>query len=132
MSKRFVPPAWPGVKRRPHGHIVTFGIRGSEPRTSYGYIQRGEALGKDVHAVKAFVEKPDAVSAARYLEAGYLWNSGNFLFRADVLLGELARFEPDMLAAVEAAVEGATTDLGFLRLEPRRSRARRRNPSTMR
>jgi mannose-1-phosphate guanylyltransferase/mannose-6-phosphate isomerase len=57
------------------------------------------------------------MTAARYLDAGYLWNSGNFLFRADVVLGEFARFEPDMLAAVEAAVAGATTDLGFLRLE---------------
>jgi mannose-1-phosphate guanylyltransferase / mannose-6-phosphate isomerase len=99
------------------GRIVTFGIRGSEPRTSYGYIRRGDALGKDVYAVDAFIEKPDAASAVRYLDAGYLWNSGNFLFRADVLLDELARFEPEMLTAVEAAVEHATTDLGFLRLE---------------
>jgi mannose-1-phosphate guanylyltransferase len=46
-----------------------------------------------------------------------LWNSGNFLFRAEVLLAELARFEPDIVTAVEAAVANASTDLGFVRLE---------------
>ncbi len=49
---------------------------------------------------------------------GYLWNSGNFLFRADVLLSELARLEPAMAEAIEAAVAQASTDLGFLRLQP--------------
>jgi mannose-1-phosphate guanylyltransferase/mannose-6-phosphate isomerase len=52
------------------------------------------------------------------LEAGYLWNSGNFLFRADVLIDELAAFEPEMVRAVEAAVSQATKDLGFVRLDP--------------
>ena len=74
------------------GRIVTFGIRPSAPKTGYGYIRPGAALGPDgVHAVAAFVEKPDEATAARYVADGYLWNSGNFMFRADVLLDELAR-----------------------------------------
>jgi mannose-1-phosphate guanylyltransferase/mannose-6-phosphate isomerase len=102
------------------GRIVTFGIRPSEPKTSYGYILPGAAVGGgDAHAVERFVEKPDTATAARYVQEGYLWNSGNFLFRADVLLSELARLEPDMAAAIEAAVDKASTDLGFLRLEPK-------------
>jgi mannose-1-phosphate guanylyltransferase / mannose-6-phosphate isomerase len=101
------------------GRIVTFGIRPSDPRTSYGYIHRGAALGPDgLHTVAAFVEKPDAPTAARYLVDGYLWNSGNFLFRADVLLGEMMRHEPAIVAAVEEAVAKSTTDLGFIRLDP--------------
>jgi mannose-1-phosphate guanylyltransferase/mannose-6-phosphate isomerase len=101
------------------GHIVTFGIRPTQPKTSYGYILRGEPLGpKDAYKVEAFVEKPDAATAARYITEGYLWNSGNFLFRADVLLAELARYEPALVEAVEASVAAATTDLGFLRLDP--------------
>ena len=101
------------------GRIVTFGIKPTEPKTSYGYILPGEAIGKTgVHAVKSFVEKPDAATAARYVKDGYLWNSGNFLFRADVLLSELARLEPAMAEAIEAAVAKASTDLGFLRLDP--------------
>jgi mannose-1-phosphate guanylyltransferase/mannose-6-phosphate isomerase len=99
------------------GRIVTFGIRPSEAKTSYGYILRGEPLGPpDSYAVAAFVEKPDAATAERYVAQSYLWNSGNFLFRADVLLAELARFEPGMAEAAEAAVETSVGDLGFLRL----------------
>jgi mannose-1-phosphate guanylyltransferase/mannose-6-phosphate isomerase len=101
------------------GRIVTFGIKPTEPKTSYGYILPGETIGKTgVHAVKSFVEKPDAATAARYVRDGYLWNSGNFLFRADVLLSELARLEPAMAEAIEDAVVKASTDLGFLRLQP--------------
>jgi mannose-1-phosphate guanylyltransferase/mannose-6-phosphate isomerase len=99
------------------GRIVTFGIKPTEPKTSYGYILPGEAIGDGVCAVKSFVEKPDAETAARYVRVGYLWNSGKFLFRGAVLLSELKRLEPDMAAAVDAAVANASSDLGFLRLE---------------
>jgi mannose-1-phosphate guanylyltransferase/mannose-6-phosphate isomerase len=101
------------------GQIVTFGIKPSEPKTSYGYILRGAPLGpRDAYRVAKFVEKPDAATAARYIADGYLWNSGNFMFRADVLLSELARFEPDLVQAIEESMAKATTDLGFLRLDP--------------
>jgi len=101
------------------GRIVTFGIKPTEPKTSYGYIFPGETIGNTgVNAVKRFVEKPDAATAARYVREGYLWNSGNFLFRADVLLSEVERLEPEMAAAIKAAVANATDDLGFLRLQP--------------
>jgi mannose-1-phosphate guanylyltransferase/mannose-6-phosphate isomerase len=101
------------------GRIVTFGIKPTDPKTSYGYILPGEAIGGGgVYAVKSFVEKPDPTTAARYVRDGYLWNSGNFLFRADVLLSELERLEPDMAAAIKEAVASASNDLGFVRLQP--------------
>jgi len=49
---------------------------------------------------------------------GYLWNSGNFVFRAGFLLEEYRRFEADSSAAVAAAVEAAGDDLGFVTLDP--------------
>ena len=108
-----------GLELAQGGRIVTFGIAPSEPKTSFGYIRRGKPLeAKDAYAVEAFVEKPDAATAARYVKNGYLWNSGNFLFRADLLLSELARFEPAMAEATAAAVAGASDDLGFVRLDP--------------
>jgi mannose-1-phosphate guanylyltransferase/mannose-6-phosphate isomerase len=108
-----------GLKAAEAGRIVTFGITPTAPKTSYGYIRRGKAIGGDaVSEVAAFVEKPNAETAARYVAEGYLWNSGNFLFRADVLLAELAKYEPSMASAAEAAVTAAATDLGFLRLDP--------------
>src|SRR5262245_8214610 len=101
------------------GRIVTFGIEPSHPASNYGYIRPGEKLnGAAVRAVAAFVEKPDAATAATYLAERYLWNSGNFLFHAATMLGEVERFEPAMAEAVKAAVAGLTRDLDFLRLAP--------------
>jgi mannose-1-phosphate guanylyltransferase/mannose-6-phosphate isomerase len=115
--EKFLATCRAGLVAAEAGRIVTFGIKPTEPKTSYGYILPGEAIGDGVCAVKSFVEKPDAGTAARYVRDGYLWNSGNFLFRAAVLLSELKRLEPDMASAVDAAVENASNDLGFLRLE---------------
>ncbi len=99
------------------GRIVTFGIAPTAPATNYGYIKPGDKLnGGATLGVEAFVEKPDAETAARYVAENYYWNSGNFMFRADVMLSEIARFEPDMAEAVERAVAGITRDLSFLRL----------------
>ncbi len=100
------------------GRIVTFGIRPGFGSTAYGYIKPGAVIdGGPVQTVEAFVEKPDATTAARYMTEGYLWNSGNFLFRADVMLEEIARFEPDMHTAARTAVAARATDLDFERLD---------------
>jgi mannose-1-phosphate guanylyltransferase / mannose-6-phosphate isomerase len=99
------------------GLIVTFGINPTFPATSYGYIRPGAKLnGGAALAVEAFVEKPDAGTAGTYIAERYLWNSGNFVFRADIMLSEIARFEPDIAAAAETAVAGMERDLDFLRL----------------
>jgi len=98
--------------------IVTFGVRPTRPATEYGYIRAGAALGADLFEVERFVEKPDAATAQSYVTEGYLWNSGNFLFRASLLLAEYGRFEPDSAVAIEQAVEAAGRDLGFVTLDP--------------
>jgi mannose-1-phosphate guanylyltransferase/mannose-6-phosphate isomerase len=72
--------------------------------------------GTSVRTVEAFVEKPDAGTAAKYMADGYLWNSGNFLFRAMTMVGEIERFEPAMAQAVNEAIAGMKRDLDFLRL----------------
>ncbi|MGP9822671.1 mannose-1-phosphate guanylyltransferase/mannose-6-phosphate isomerase [Salinarimonas sp. NSM] len=100
------------------GAIVTFGIRPDRPETGYGYIKPGApTVHEGVHALDAFVEKPDAARAADYVSSGYLWNSGNFLFRIDTLLDEYARFDAGSVEAARAAVAGATRDLGFTVLD---------------
>ena len=99
------------------GRIVTFGITPTFPATKYGYIRPGAALkSAAAFAVDAFVEKPDAQTAALYIAESYLWNSGNFVFRADVMLNELSKFEPEIAKAGELAVSGMTRDLDFFRL----------------
>ena len=49
--------------------------------------------------------------------AGYLWNSGNFMFRAAVLLDEYRNFDAASVAAVTDAVAKAGRDLGFVTLD---------------
>jgi mannose-1-phosphate guanylyltransferase/mannose-6-phosphate isomerase len=98
--------------------VVTFGVRPTRPATEYGYIRAGESIGPDVFAIASFVEKPDAKTAERYVKEGYLWNSGNFLFRAGLLLDEYRSFEAGSVAAVVDAVDKAGKDLGFVTLDP--------------
>ncbi len=96
------------------GDIVVLGIVPDRPETGYGYIRTG--AGDAVKAVTAFVEKPDAATAARYLaDGGYYWNSGMFVMRASTWLKALAHFRPDILAATEAAWAGRTADASFVR-----------------
>lgn len=112
-----------GLEDARAGYVLTFGIRPDRPATSYGYILPGGRREKAC-AVARFVEKPALEQAQRYLAEGWLWNSGNFLFRAEVFLTELARLEPELLAAVQAAHADAKADLEFLRLGPAFAEAR--------
>jgi mannose-1-phosphate guanylyltransferase/mannose-6-phosphate isomerase len=98
------------------GHIVTFGVKPDRPAVEYGYIRPGAGLDGKVQAVAKFVEKPDSATAERYIAEGYLWNSGNFMFRAGTLIDEYRAFEPDSAKAIESAVEGAGSDLDFVTL----------------
>jgi mannose-1-phosphate guanylyltransferase / mannose-6-phosphate isomerase len=97
--------------------IVTFGVRPTRPATEYGYIRAGAAVGSEIFAIDQFVEKPDKAKAKHYMTEGYLWNSGNFLFRADLLLDEYRNFEPESAAAITKAVEAAGRDLDFVTLD---------------
>ena len=99
------------------GHIVTLGIKPNHPATGYGYIKPGAALGDGVFELDRFVEKPDKPTAERYREQGFLWNSGNFFFRADVMQAELRAFEPAMLSAAADAVARSRVDLDFTVLD---------------
>jgi mannose-1-phosphate guanylyltransferase/mannose-6-phosphate isomerase len=100
------------------GRIVTFGCVPDHPATGYGYIKPGKSIeNTDAKEVEKFVEKPDAKTAERYIKEGYLWNSGNFLFRADIFLTEYAALEPDSAKTIALAAKKATTDLGFRLLD---------------
>ena len=90
------------------GYIMTLGVAPTTPATGYGYIHPGMPIsGTKASRVERFVEKPDATPAARYIDQGYLWNSGNFLFRADVMAKELEDHAPEVLAAARAPRENA-------------------------
>lgn len=99
--------------------MVTFGIQPTRPETGYGYIQAGELMADTgLSKVARFVEKPDLATAEQYLEkGGYLWNSGMFLLDAKTYLDELAKYNPEMLAACGEAIEKSVIDLDFCRVD---------------
>jgi mannose-1-phosphate guanylyltransferase/mannose-6-phosphate isomerase len=114
----FVAATAAAAKLAAQGRIVTFGITPTRPETGYGYLRVGAAMGEGGYALDAFVEKPSRERAEAFLkEGGYYWNGGLFLFRADVFLAELERFEPAMSALAKKAVDEAKADLDFVRLE---------------
>jgi mannose-1-phosphate guanylyltransferase/mannose-6-phosphate isomerase len=85
------------------GNIVTFGIKPNYPETGYGYIEGGYEIDQGALRVRRFVEKPDRPTAERYIEAGnFFWNSGMFAFSVAVILKEFEKYQPRMLAAMEA------------------------------
>lgn len=102
-----------------NGSLVTFGIVPSSAHIGYGYIKKGVSLAGGVaHGVESFVEKPEAEQARRYVDQGYLWNSGMFLFRASEYLRLLALYEPRMHEAMGRAYQRRFHDLDFVRLDP--------------
>ncbi len=114
----FVAACRQGLVAAESGRIVTFGIRPERPATEYGYISPDEVVSGEVRAVAKFVEKPDAAKAAEYITAGYLWNSGNFMFRASVLLDEYRKVDANSVQFISDSVAKAGRDLGFVTLDP--------------
>jgi mannose-1-phosphate guanylyltransferase len=85
---------------RQHRSLVTVAVPPDRPEVGYGYIQPGDSLtspdGLRSFRVRGFHEKPDRETAGRYLDEGYLWNSGIFVWRADVFLEEVREHAPEI------------------------------------
>lgn len=88
--------------------IVTLGIKPDYPATCFGYISP---------KTRAFVEKPDAEKAKKYVKAGYLWNAGMFIARASVFRGAFAAHAPELekLANIGASAKSIAS-AGLARL----------------
>ena len=91
--------------------IVTIGIKPNEPATGYGYIQTGAVLPSPVGGKKCkttffkaerFVEKPDLVTAEKYVASGeYRWNAGMFVWSFVTVTNSLEQHQPEMFAACQ-------------------------------
>lgn len=105
-------------KQAQGGKLITFGIVPKDANTSYGYIKASKANINGLYKVENFVEKPDLETAEKYLDQGnYLWNSGMFMFKGNTLIDELTLYSPDTIKFVSKAVNNATQDLDFIRLD---------------
>ena len=86
-------------------YLVTLGIAPISPSMAYGYIQQGEHLKGEfkypVYKVKGFKEKPDEKTAQGFMRSGgYSWNSGIFIWRANVILSEIQKQMPELFSAL--------------------------------
>jgi mannose-1-phosphate guanylyltransferase/mannose-6-phosphate isomerase len=104
-----------GVAAAREGRLITFGIVPTRPETGYGYIEAAPQ-GDAAVPVAAFVEKPDAETAATYVAGGqHFWNSGMFLFSAAAYLRELSEKSPKIHENVAKSAEKIEKDMNFLR-----------------
>ena len=87
---------------RDNDSLVTFGIPPTYPATGYGYIlftssQPINVDNETFYPVQTFKEKPGISQAQAFLDSGnYFWNSGMFLWRAEVLAQKLNQYAPSM------------------------------------
>lgn len=87
------------------GYLTLLGIAPTEAATGYGYIKPNQNLQLSetklpIHEVANFIEKPSREVAEQFVKDGYLWNSGMFVFRADVFMQMLKKYQPDIASKV--------------------------------
>lgn len=87
-------------------YLVTLGISPAFPSTAYGYIQQGEplegSLKYPVYRVRRFTEKPDETTAQEFVRSrDHSWNSGMFVWRADVILAEIRKQMPNLHSVLQ-------------------------------
>lgn len=108
------------------GDLLTLGIRPTRAETGYGWLRRGTSRGDGTWAVEAFVEKPDARTAERYLlDAAYAWNAGIFVFRADAMMQALQRHQPAVLGALDDFSRMPSISIDYAVMEPESQTTRR-------
>ncbi len=99
--------------------LLSIGVPPDRIETGYGHIEPGEALAPagaaDGFRVAQFHEKPDAETARRYVDAGYLWNTGIFVWKASVLLEELEKHAPEVTEHLHLL---ETSDAAFFEAVP--------------
>jgi mannose-1-phosphate guanylyltransferase len=98
---------------RAQERLLTFGVPPTRPETGYGYIRAGKRLGDDdpeVYEVAQFVEKPTRETAGDFVRRGYLWNSGIFVWPAQLFLDELRQTAPRLGALLPLLDQGRTDE----------------------
>jgi len=98
--------------------LITLGMIPDRPETGYGYISPAEVVcsqgGLALRRVSRFHEKPQRDKALEYLEQGFLWNAGMFLWRVDTIMDEFREHMPDMykdLTALRSTMSAGTNEI---------------------
>lgn len=91
--------------------LITIGIKPETPHTGYGYIEynRKRTLAKNIFEVKKFYEKPDLLTAKKFLKSGsFLWNAGMFIWRIETIIEEFKKYQPAMYKSIIKISQTAT------------------------
>lgn len=92
-------------------YLALLGVTPTAPVTGYGYIETSEVSIKTIKSdgsifeVARFVEKPSQEDAEKFIREGYLWNSGMFVFRADVFMSLLAKYQPGIASIISGLTD---------------------------
>ena len=93
-----------------HQRLICIGITPTRPETGYGYLKPGARLDAqfDAYEVQQFVEKPDPELATQYVQRGYVWNSGIFVWPVKLFLDEIRKHSPEIAPHLDHALSGDT------------------------
>ena len=101
--------------------LITIGLQPTRPDTGYGYIQYLEeqetGIPVELRKVKTFTEKPNLELAQEFVRSGdFLWNSGLFVWRAEVIVRAFGQYLGDIAEVFEegAAELGTEREAGFI------------------
>tara|TARA_Y200000002_G_C22686123_1_gene666053 strand:+ start:44 stop:1492 length:1449 start_codon:yes stop_codon:yes gene_type:complete len=100
--------------------LVTFGIVPTTPETGYGYIKSEKEFNtQEIEGLKIseFIEKPSLKFAKEFIKnKRFTWNSGMFMFKAEVILKEIKKFHPEIYFACQESINKKIKDLDFERI----------------
>lgn len=82
--------------------LITFGIKPDGPNTGYGYIAPGSQK-LNGYQVKEFKEKPEYEVAVTYVDEGYYWNAGIFMFNTEIFVNEVKQHAENIYTAFKTS-----------------------------
>ena len=118
--KKFISVIEESLKIAQKGHIITFGVKPTNPETGYGYIETKDQIKlyeSQGIPIKKFIEKPEKNKAEQFIRnKKYLWNSGMFLGKVDILINEFMKYAPEIFSICNKSIMKSSIDLDFLRI----------------
>lgn len=103
--------------------LVTFGVKPKIPTSEYGYILPKKSNSLSVNSytsykVEEFIEKPDTKTAKALITKGAFWNSGIFIWKAEVILNEINKYNPALYQALEENELSSSPNKKYFSLDP--------------
>ncbi len=120
LENDFVKAVEASISYAQKNRLITFGIVPKSPETGYGYIKSKEPLSESLlkgSSIESFIEKPDLKTAKELIkDKRYTWNSGIFLFKANLIIEEIKKYSPNIYSICRESLVEDLYDLDFQRI----------------